>query len=299
MPEEPTAPGPSQSVREALGLSPDADEAAVAAARARLNALFDEAEREAASAVPPDADALSIAETEVDPLAEIGEAEPPPRRKPRAKQQVQAAPRTRAQARGTAKKWAPLVTVLVVAAVVVAVQQTGRPGNPEMPDGHPDIAATESASPVAGGMGQAGGVDTAAVLEQMEILAADPENVDAMWAMADLHFEGEDYRTAAKWLEDVVARVPNDVEAYLMLGVSRFNDLDVEGAEEAWNAVLELDPERVQAHYNLGFLHLSQDPPDTEAAAAAWEHVIELAPGSDLAATVETHLNALRDGEEG
>lgn len=297
MPEDATTPGPSQSIREALGLPPDADEAAVAAARARLIALFDDAAREAAAAPAqgPSAEELAPA-GEFDPLEEIGEGEDPPVFRRRSPQQGDAAsgsaPRgcTRAEARRKAKKLAPLLTIGAVAAFVVAVQMGGSPPA-ALPDDHPAVDALPTATATAPA------VDAEAVLAQLQLLAADPNSTAALQALADFHFAGEDFASAASWLEKLVALTPEDAEAHLMLGVARFYNYDLPGAEEAWLRVLEIDPEHARAYYNLGFLHLSKDPADTAAARAAWERVLELAPDSDMAKTVATHLGALEDPE--
>ncbi|SHJ52479.1 Cytochrome c-type biogenesis protein CcmH/NrfG [Tessaracoccus bendigoensis DSM 12906] len=94
-------------------------------------------------------------------------------------------------------------------------------------------------------------------------------------------------------LEAKVVSTPDDVATNLELGVLRFNAGDSEGAEELWRKVTEVDPRNPQAWYNLGFLHLAQDPPDVEGARADWQAVLDVAPDSDLAATVQSHLSAL------
>ena len=94
-------------------------------------------------------------------------------------------------------------------------------------------------------------------------------------------------------LEAKLLSSPDDVAVNLELGVLHFNAGDGERAEELWNRVTEVDPHNPQAWFNLGFIHLAQDPPDTEGARADWDKVLEVAPDSDLAATVRSHLDAL------
>ena len=94
-------------------------------------------------------------------------------------------------------------------------------------------------------------------------------------------------------LEAKLVSSPDDVATNLELGVLRFNSGDSDGAKELWQKVTELDPRNPQAWYNLGFLRLAQDPPDVEGARADWQAVLDVAPDSDLAATVESHLSAL------
>lgn len=94
-------------------------------------------------------------------------------------------------------------------------------------------------------------------------------------------------------LEDAVAVDPRDVEARLELGVQYFNLRMIEQAREQWETVVEIDESNATAWYNLGFYHLSSDPADMAAAEAAWQRVIELDPGSDMAATISMHLQGL------
>ena len=67
----------------------------------------------------------------------------------------------------------------------------------------------------------------------------------------------------------------------------------IEQAREQWDAVIAVDEANVTAWYNLGFYYLSSDPVDMDAARAAWQRVIELDPGSEMATTVSMHLEGL------
>lgn len=96
-----------------------------------------------------------------------------------------------------------------------------------------------------------------------------------------------------KELEAAVAANPKDVDARLELGVQYFNMRLIEQAREQWDAVIAVDEANVTAWYNLGFYYLSSDPVDMDAARAAWQRVIELDPGSEMATTVSMHLEGL------
>jgi hypothetical protein len=64
-------------------------------------------------------------------------------------------------------------------------------------------------------------------------------------------------------------------------------------AETAWRQVLAIDPKSVEAHYDLGFMYLSKNPPDLANVRKEWNEVIAIAPDSDIAKTVATHLKSL------
>lgn len=96
-------------------------------------------------------------------------------------------------------------------------------------------------------------------------------------------------------LEQKLAEKPDDIASLLELGVLQFDAGDLERAEELWTRVTELDPRNPSAWFNLGFLHLAEDPPNMEEARVDWEKVLEVAPDSDLAATIRSHLDALSE----
>ena len=86
---------------------------------------------------------------------------------------------------------------------------------------------------------------------------------------------------------------PNDADALLELGVLQLGLNDPDGAREAWEKVLKIDPNRVEAFYNLGFYYMSQTPPQTSKAEQMWQKVIQKAPDSDMAATIKMHRKNL------
>ena len=98
------------------------------------------------------------------------------------------------------------------------------------------------------------------------------------------------------FLEKILTVEPRNVTARLALGASLFNVGQPDEAETQWRQVIELEPENVEARYDLGFLYLSRTPADVEAARAEWERVIAIAPDSDVARTIQQHLASLEGG---
>ncbi|MDR2975323.1 MAG: tetratricopeptide repeat protein [Propionibacteriaceae bacterium] len=96
-------------------------------------------------------------------------------------------------------------------------------------------------------------------------------------------------------MEARIAVDPNDADAHLQLGVLLFNQDDMDGAKAEWDKVLAIDPTSTRAWYNLGFWYLYQTPSDNAKAKEAWNKVIELDPQSDLASSVEDHMSAITD----
>lgn len=139
----------------------------------------------------------------------------------------------------------------------------------------------------------AAGIDEAAVAALMQRIQEDPNDTEALMSLGDAFFAAGQYDVAAEWLTRLVALDPDDTRALLALGAAQFNAGDAAGAEANWTRVVELDPENVEGHYDLGFLYLQREPPDLAAMQREWQTVVELAPGTEVASSVQAHLDAL------
>lgn len=92
---------------------------------------------------------------------------------------------------------------------------------------------------------------------------------------------------------------PEDIEALVQLGALRFDNGEFEKAEEHWLTAIEIDPDTVEAHYNLGFAYSAAEPARMAEAAEAWAQVIELAPDTDIARNAQQHLSAMTEDDDG
>jgi len=63
------------------------------------------------------------------------------------------------------------------------------------------------------------------------------------------------YRSAECYFDRAMRFAPNDPVVRLVLGIYRAKKGDREGAKEAYNEALKLDPNSAEAHYNLGLLY--------------------------------------------
>ncbi len=181
-----------------------------------------------------------------------------------------------------------LGAVAVAAVVVVAgVYQLGA------------ASASPSASePPTGGQPQASaGIDQARVSDLMAKVQADPTDSESMMQLGDIFYVAGDFGGAATWFGKAYEVDATDSEAQLALGAALFNGGDMAGAEAAWIAVVEREPDNLEAHYDLGFLYLNREPPDMAGVQREWGKVVELAPDSDVAQTVKSHLDALASAE--
>jgi cytochrome c-type biogenesis protein CcmH/NrfG len=137
------------------------------------------------------------------------------------------------------------------------------------------------------------GVDQAQLSALMQKIAADPKDTASLQSIGDLYYQVGDYATAGTWFDKILAIDPKNTDARLALGAAMYNQDKAADAEKQWRQVIAVDPKSIEAYYDLGFLYLSQNPPDITKVKTEWNKVIEIDPTSDLAKRVITHLQSL------
>ncbi|HEY4753813.1 MAG TPA: hypothetical protein VIH37_11035, partial [Candidatus Limnocylindrales bacterium] len=137
------------------------------------------------------------------------------------------------------------------------------------------------------------GVDMAQVSALMQKIAANPKDTDSLQQLGDLYYQASDYTSAGTFYDKLLAVDPKNVKGLLARGAVYYNAGAMTNAKKDWNLVISIDPKNVEAHYDLGFLALNQASPDWSTVQKEWQLVISLDPGSDVANTVQQHLDAL------
>ena len=155
------------------------------------------------------------------------------------------------------------------------------------------VKADPNASQVAQAPASAPVVDEAKVAGLMAKIQANPEDIESLLALGNEFYNGGQFDVAATWFDKVTAIDPKNVQALLARGAVFFNLNDLANAESTWKKVVVIDPKNTEVHYDLGFLYLNQPTPNWTGVQAEWNKVIELDPGSDLAKTVQSHLDSL------
>lgn len=184
-----------------------------------------------------------------------------------------------------------LALVVIVLGVIFGVYQLGDRSGAEQPAEQTSLANAASGMPEGMGMGPTPvPIDPAKVDTLSQRVQANPKDVAAMRDLSNMYVQAADYANAATWQARVLEVTPKDTDARLALGASKFNQGDTASAEKEWREVLRIDPTSAEAHYDLGFLYLSKNPPDAKSAAAEWTKVSELAPDSQIAKTAQAHL---------
>lgn len=177
-------------------------------------------------------------------------------------------------------------TAGVVLAVYVSGLTPPAATGAAMPPGHPDVAASALPAVVPS-------LDAAQAAALAAKAAANPGDTDTLTALARLYAEAGEWQDAASWQGRLAQAKPADTDVALILGVYQFNAGDLAAAERTWEGIVGTDPAKAEAWYDLGFLYLGKSPAEPDRARAAWQKVIDLAPGTALADTVANHLSAL------
>ncbi|AKT51008.1 tetratricopeptide repeat protein [Arsenicicoccus sp. oral taxon 190] len=136
-------------------------------------------------------------------------------------------------------------------------------------------------------------VDPAKVKALEGKIAANPKDESSLAQLGDLYFAADNFAKATEYRTKLLTLKPDNTDVLLSVGVAMFNNKDLAGAERMWNKAVSLDPKKVEAYYDLGFLAISKTPPDAAKAKAMWDKVVELDPTSALAQKVQNHMSAL------
>ena len=180
--------------------------------------------------------------------------------------------------------WA--IVPLLVVAVVLGVYYMGKASDVPGISGTP---TNQASAPAAGGPAPVA-VDKVKVADLMKKISANPKDIASLQGLGDAYFAAADYKNAAAWEQKVLDVDPKNQVALLALGAAQFNQGDAAGAEKNWLVAAALYPNSAEVHYDLGFLYLSQTPPDMAKMTAEWNKVIAIDPNSSIAKTVATHL---------
>ena len=178
--------------------------------------------------------------------------------------------------------------VVVAAGIIFGVAQMGKADDVPGINGTPTGQETTAPS----GAPTATPVDKAKVAVLMKKVAANPKDIVSFQGLGDLYFASSDYQNASVWERKILGVDPKNEKALLSLGAAQFNLGNSAVAKKHWLVAAKLYPQSAEVHYDLGFLYMSQTPPDKASMTAEWKKVVAIDPNSDLARTVTQHLGS-------
>src|ERR1700729_1261080 len=84
-------------------------------------------------------------------------------------------------------------------------------------------------------------------------------------------------------------------EPHFLAGKNLATQMDYQGAIDSFEKALDVNPRSASAHFELACLYESKSqPPDPAAAIYHYDRFLKLAPKSDMAEVVRTHINSCK-----
>lgn len=185
------------------------------------------------------------------------------------------------------KKLIKVASVLILVVAIFGVYKMGNSKDPLAGTAKSDQTSSNGAGTTTAT------VDQTRVTALMGKISANPRDIASLQSLGDIYFAATEYKTAAMWESKVLEVDPKNKTGLLALGAAQFNSGNNSEAEKAWLVAADLYPNLAEVHYDLGFLYLSQSPPNIAKVTYEWNKVIKIDPNSSVAKTVATHLKGL------
>lgn len=137
-----------------------------------------------------------------------------------------------------------MVAALLLAGVAVAIWQFASINAAPQPAVIEDVSPPEL-------------IELAPLEPVVEIVTEKPETIEALGEAELLYNDGK-YHEAVARLEHIVADDPSSSQAWMLLGMARYDAGDTNGAFEAASTTLAIDPNAARAHLLLATMYLAQ-----------------------------------------
>jgi cytochrome c-type biogenesis protein CcmH/NrfG len=154
------------------------------------------------------------------------------------------------------------------------------------------VAAT--AAPVAGKPL----LDESQVAPLRRIAEQDPRNVPSRVQLGNLYFDAERYPEALSWYEQAFALEPGNADVSTDLAVCYYYTDQADRAIVQFEQSLKANPNHAKTFLNMGVVK-AFGKQDLVGAAAAWETVIRMAPGTPEATSARRALDSLNAAHPG
>ena len=156
-------------------------------------------------------------------------------------------------------------------------------------------AAGDAAAP---GTRQPPPLDEGKVQSLLTIIKSDPKNAGAHLQLANAYFDAERYPDAIKWYEESLKLDPKNPDASTDLGVSYYYSGRTDDALKQFEYSLKLNPKHAKTLFNQGIV-LAFGKRDLQGATAAWQKVVQLAPGTPEAQAAAQGLQGIAAAQKG
>ena len=179
----------------------------------------------------------------------------------------------------------------LLAGWVIGSQQAGtaRPAS---------VPQSASAPSAAGSTQQAALLDEKQVAAYKAIAEKEPTSAKPRVELGNLYFDAERYDEAIRWYTEAFKLNPKDPNVSTDLGVALYYTNQPDRALEQFAKSLQADSKHLKTLLNLGIVK-AFGKQDLEGAEAAWQQVIQLAPDSPEGQSAKRALDSLRAAHPG
>jgi cytochrome c-type biogenesis protein CcmH/NrfG len=125
-----------------------------------------------------------------------------------------------------------------------------------------------------------------------------PGDAEARVQLGNLYFDAERYEEARKWYEAALKVDPRNVNASTDLGIAYYYSNQPDRALAQFDESLAIDPKHSKTLLNVGIVR-AFGKQDLDGAEKAWQRVLEVAPDSQEAAVAKRGLEGLRAAHSG
>jgi len=155
----------------------------------------------------------------------------------------------------------------------------------------PPPAAASSTAPAAAPA--AATLDENKVNAYKSVADREPSNPKPRVELGNTYFDAERYDDAIKWYGDALKLDPKNVEVSTDLGVSYYYTNQPDKALAQFAQSLQVDPKHVKTILNVGIVK-AFGKQDLEGAQQAWQQVIQIAPDSAEGQAAKRALDTVR-----
>ncbi len=165
------------------------------------------------------------------------------------------------------------------------------------PAGAPTAATTASA-PASSGAPAAAVLDENKAKALMSVAEQQPNNAQPRVDLGNLYFDAERYDDAIKWYGEALELSPRDVNVSTDLAVAYYYTNQPDRALQQFDESLKIDPKHTKTLLNMGIVR-AFGKQDLAGAEQAWQQVIDLEPNSPEGQAAKRALDSLKSAHPG
>jgi tetratricopeptide (TPR) repeat protein len=160
------------------------------------------------------------------------------------------------------------------------------------------VAASAPAPGSSGAAPAAAVLDENRVKALTAVAQQQPTSTQPRVELGNLYFDAERYPDAIKWYDEAFKLNPKDVNVSTDLGVSYYYTNQPDRALQQFDESLKIDPKHAKTLLNMGIVR-AFGKQDLAGAEQAWQQVIQMEPNSPEGQAAKRALDSLKSAHPG